>query len=96
MAQSICVEGPGSKVAIHACTVEFFKWLADSIGNFIKLDEEAMNMDILDVGRVLMVVPTNDRIHVTWRIWIGYVLYSIRMIKDDTDVFADWWPSGFG
>ncbi|CAL0301738.1 unnamed protein product [Lupinus luteus] len=39
-------------------------------------------MDRLDVGRVLLAVPTNKKVDVIQKVWIGDVLYNIRLTED--------------
>ncbi|OIW01937.1 hypothetical protein TanjilG_25093 [Lupinus angustifolius] len=63
---------------------EFFKFLATLFGVFIKLGEESMNMTRVDVGRILMVVPTNNKIDHFQKVWIGDTPFNIRVVEEES------------
>ncbi|CAL0328736.1 unnamed protein product [Lupinus luteus] len=69
-------------VPIHAWSIDFFKAVTISIGEFIKVDSVTEKMEILDFARCFVASKNMGAIDKTLLVSIGYRQWEVRMVED--------------
>ncbi|OIV93204.1 hypothetical protein TanjilG_24419 [Lupinus angustifolius] len=71
------------RVPIHAWTVEFFRFLAEKIRVFIKVDDKTLNIERLDFGRVLIATSQWSNVEVNQRVLIEDLIFDLRILEEE-------------